>query len=66
MELVNAMDRDSFIQALRRFITSRGTVQSIRLDNGINFVGASNELKKALDEMNQEQIRQHLVKIGTD
>ena len=28
--------------------------------------GASNELKKALNEMSQEQIRQHLLKSGTD
>ena len=56
IEVANAMDTDSFIQALRRFIARRGTVRSIRSDNGTNFVGASNELKKALDEMNQEQI----------
>ena len=60
------MDTDSFIQALRRFIARRGTVRSIRSDNGANFVGASNELKKALDEMNQEKITQHLLKSGTD
>ena len=39
------MDTDSFIQALRRFIARRGVVRSISLDNGTNFVGASNELK---------------------
>ena len=66
IELVNAMVTDSFIHALRRFISRRGTVQSIRSDNGTNFLGASNELKKALDEMNQDQIRQHLLKSGTD
>ena len=58
--------QDSFIQALRRFIARRGTVRYIRSDNGTKFIGASNELKKALDDMNQEQIRQHLMKIGTD
>ena len=36
------------------------------LDNGTNFVGATNELKKGLDVMDQEQIRQHLLKSGTD
>ena len=60
------MDTDSFVQALRKFIARRGTVQFIRSDNGTNSVGASNELKKALDEMNQEQIIQHLLKNGTD
>ena len=66
IEVANAVDTDSFIQALRRFIARRGTVQSIRSDNGTNFGGASNELKRALHEMNQEQIRQHLLKSGTD
>ena len=60
------MDTDSFVQALRKFIARRGTVQFIRSDNGTNSVGESNELKKALDEMNQEQIIQHLLKSGTD
>ena len=60
------MDTDTFIQALRRFIARRGAVRSIMLDNGTNFVGATNELKKGLDVMDQEQIRQHLLKSGTD
>ena len=60
------MDTDSFIQALRRSIARRGAVQSIRSDNGTNLVGASNELKKTLDKLDQEQIRQHLLKSGTD
>ena len=65
-KVANAMDTDSFIQALRRSIARRGAVQSIRSDNGTNFVGASNELKKTLDKLDQEQIRQHLLKSGTD
>ena len=52
-EVANARDTDFFIQALRRFIARRGAVRSISSDNGTNFVGASNELKKALDEMDQ-------------
>ena len=43
----------------------QGTAQSIRSDNETNFVGTSNKLKKALDGMNQEQIRQHLEKSRT-
>ena len=60
------MNTDSFIQTLRRFIARRGAVRSIRLDNSNNFVGAFNELKKSIDEMDKEQIRQHLLKSGTD
>ena len=39
-EVTNALDTDTFIQALRRFIARRGPVRSIRSDNGTNFVGA--------------------------
>ena len=62
LEVTNALDTDSFIQALRRFIASRGPVRSIRSDNGTNFVGAPNELRKALDEMNHEQVKHCLQK----
>ena len=65
-EVTNALDTDSFIQALRRFIARRGPVISIRSDNGTNFVGASNELRKALDEMNHEQVKHYLQKNGSD
>ena len=42
-----SMDTDSFIQALRRFVARRGPVRTIRSDNGGNFVGTDNEMKKA-------------------
>ena len=44
----------------------RGKVRSIRYDNGTNFVGTDNELRKALEEMNQEQIKGYLQQNGTD
>jgi hypothetical protein len=50
------------IHALRRFIAWRGTIQHIRCDNGTNVVGAERELKQALTEMNQEQVRELLMK----
>ena len=65
IEVVNAMDTDSFNQALR-FIARRGTVWSISSDNGANFVGGFSEFKKTLDEMNQEKIRKNLLKSGKD
>ena len=57
---------DSFTQALRRFMARRGTVRSIRSDNGTNVVDTDNELRKALEEMNQEQIRDYLRMNGTN
>ena len=66
IEVTNALDTDSFIQALRRFIARRSSIRSIRSDNGTNFVGAANELRKALDEMNHEQVKHYLQKNGND
>ena len=57
IEVTIVLDTDSFIQALRRFIARQGPVRLIRLDNGTNFVGVANELRKALDEMNHEQVK---------
>ena len=57
IEVTNALDTDSFIQALRRFIARRGPVISIRSDNGTNFIGAANQLRKALNEMNHEPLQ---------
>ena len=44
----------------------RGKVRSIRSDNGTNFVGTDSERRKALEEMNQEQVRDYLLQNGTD
>ncbi len=41
LEISNTLDTSSFIAALRRFISHRGTVNMLRSDNGTNFVGAN-------------------------
>lgn len=51
IEMLTDMTTNSFINALRCFIAIRGTVQQIRSDQGTNFMGAKNELKKALEEI---------------
>ncbi len=56
VEMLNDMTTDSFINALRCFIAVRGTVRQLRYDQGSNFVGAKNELKAALKEMNTERV----------
>ncbi|GFU93771.1 integrase catalytic domain-containing protein [Trichonephila clavipes] len=45
MELVTSLSTESFILALRRFISRRGHPFTIYSDNGKNLVGTSNELK---------------------
>lgn len=46
LELVNSLSVASFLTAFRRHIARRGRPSVIFSDNGTNFVGLSNELKK--------------------
>ncbi|XP_055958534.1 uncharacterized protein LOC130013669 [Patella vulgata] len=66
LEIANDMSADSFINAYRRFVGRRGPIRQLQSDQGSNFVGARTELKIALQEMNQEKIRQELLKDGCD
>ncbi|XP_046868719.1 uncharacterized protein LOC124461206 [Drosophila willistoni] len=47
LELVTDLSTDSFLAALRRFVSLRGKCNKIYSDNGTNFIGA----KRSLDEM---------------
>ena len=66
METVNTMETDSFINALRRFLSIRGPLRQLRLDQGTNLVGAKNELERALSEIDNTQVQQFLLKQGCD
>ena len=57
IEVTNSLDTDSFILALRRMIARRENVRTIYSDNGSNFIRAENELKKALEEMDDKKIK---------
>ena len=65
LEVVQNMETDSFIQALR-FIAHRGSIRLIRCDNGNNFVGAKSELQRSLSEMDEDKISHFLQNGGTD
>ena len=54
------MKTDSFLNALRRFISHRGKVRQFRSDQGSNFVGAKNELGNALKEIDRTPVREYL------
>ena len=66
LETTADINTDSFIQALRRFISRRGKVCKLFSDNGKNFIGAENELKKAYNEMDHSQIRDFLLEQSCD
>lgn len=50
IEMLEDLSTDSFINALRCFISLRGAVRQLRCDQGSNFVGARNEFKEALKQ----------------
>ena len=66
LETSNSLDTDSFINALRRFISRRGPVRQLRSGQRTNFVGARKELAQALSEMDQERIKAKLLEEQCD
>ncbi len=53
IEVVQNLEADSFINALRRFIARRGKPDEMRSDNGTNFKGGNRELIESMREWNQ-------------
>ena len=66
IEITHSLNSDSFIQALRRAIASRGNIKVLYSDNGTNFVGCENELKKAYKEMFKERIQSFVQSLAGD
>ena len=66
IEIKTAIDADSFILALRRFVARRGTVRAIWSDNGTNFVGANSEMINAFREMDHQKIKIFMQDKGAD
>ena len=57
IELADSLETDSFINTLRRFICRRGPVREIPCYRGTNFIGAKAELKKPIEEMDDQKIK---------
>lgn len=56
LEMLEDMTTDAFINALCCFIAIRGAVRQIRSDQGSNFMGARNEMAKALQEIDKDKV----------
>jgi transposase InsO family protein len=56
LEVSPTLETDQMIMALTRFISLRGRPEDIHSDNGTNFVGADAELRRCLEEMNQDTL----------
>ena len=59
IEKLNTLETDSFINAFRRFMARRGKPSKVWSDNGTNFVGASPELLKELQSLDQQKISEY-------
>ncbi len=56
IEMLDSMSTDAMINGLRCFIAIRGAVRQIKSDQGSNFVGAKNELRDALKEVDADRV----------
>ena len=66
IEIANSLSTDSFKNAYRRFVCRRRPVRMLRSDRGTNFVGANSELLNPVSQLNEEKIRQNLMKDNCD
>jgi len=49
IEVTESLERDSFINVPRRFISRRGMPKMIRIDSGTNLTGGEREIREAID-----------------
>ena len=66
VEVAVSLSTDSFINALRRFLSIRGPMRLLRSDCGTNFVDSLSEQKRALAEIDQNHIKSFLLTKGCD
>ena len=62
IEVAHSLTTSSFIHSLRRFISIRGPIAVLRCDQGTNFIGACNEFRNALANMEDNGIKSFLLK----
>ena len=67
LEMAYDLSTESFLMALRRFLSTRGhSTKTIYSDNGTNFVGAKSELQRGIQRLNQSQIKNELSPKGVE
>ncbi|XP_067216970.1 uncharacterized protein [Linepithema humile] len=61
IELVGDLTTETFLNALKRFISRRGRPSDIYSDNGLNFVGAEHQLSELYDILNDDKSRRKII-----
>lgn len=56
IEITESLDTDAFINALRRFINTRGNPVTIYSDNGTNLRAGEKEIRESIQQWNEDQI----------
>ncbi|XP_062714295.1 uncharacterized protein LOC115268175 [Aedes albopictus] len=66
LEIVPSLDTNSCIMAIRCFMSLRGVPKKLFTDNGTNFTGANNEMKKLIEQLDQRQMEETLSVRGVE
>ncbi|XP_044766545.1 uncharacterized protein LOC123322644 [Coccinella septempunctata] len=61
LEVAHSLSTESTLMAVRRMLARRGQPLQIYSDNGTNFRGSSEELKKAVKEMDKENLKREML-----
>ena len=56
LEMAYGLDTDSFMNAFYRFVNRRGYPHEVTSDNGTNFVGAQQEMKQLITEIDRKKV----------
>ena len=57
IEFAWRLDTDGFLNAFARFTSRRGVSKEMTSDNGTNFVGAVNELKELVNNLDEDKVK---------
>jgi hypothetical protein len=63
IEKLDSLEASSFINALVRFVSRRGSPEKIRSDHGTNFVGGLREIRESVQQWRESKnVQNHLLK----
>ena len=62
--VLETVDFNAFICALRSFFALRGHTKLLRCDRGTNFVGAKTELDAAASELDEKKVEKFVTECG--